>query len=618
MNAVISKFSDNGYRHSRESVDDAYFEGDITEAERNDVFRAVESANKLLLADIPSDTVLASDLSAVCPAYALYRKTVSVRAQVEYYMNQYARLYGGQNAKSRKVLESVRNFSAKLNEWRSRLDLPHTTQDRHSVCSSIVQEWKSYPQSRATIAKQIFGVMDYKLLEPGYPSDAEFAQYILMESEYSEPQFSMQDPADVEHEVDPEVAHNNLSKLASLKSVPPCAEPVSSLVNHANAAHIGNRARFVSENLRMMRESQNYQRRREFEHRLLREMEECHAKDWFIIFDSLTVDNENYTKVFLDDRESSWQKYIDAWKFGIRKALGDDDRKLKTSEFHRYAAVVELGGKTGRAHYHVVHMCKALPDGCSDPTGGVRNGHMRRRREIDHLKSFWEYGNSIPLPVRTGPLDVYANLGWQWPYDKRTGRPLVVYPLFSMARYIGKYLSEGFGDPRWKDSDIPKHRTKMSQGLGLTAYRRMVEDLPTDALMSFCQTTELLKELEIPGGGFDRPHNRLIRRAALREWIRRQDEQSPNGSSVHALYRTPIRLNIVRRLRYFYDVKYTKIPQALENRGVSEFLNHAVVPKTSDPHVLEVLRSLYLGLVTRVMETHFASSVSVGRIARGG
>jgi len=91
---------------------------------------------------------------------------------------------------------------------------------------------------------------------------------------------------------------------------------------------------------------------------------------WFMVFASLTADDDSIGYVF-SENSTAWTDYIRS----VDRAVGIRCHGLwknallarqRGEEFHRYFAVVELGSKRGRPHYHCIHMMKQLPDGCSD------------------------------------------------------------------------------------------------------------------------------------------------------------------------------------------------------------------------------------------------------------
>jgi len=121
------------------------------------------------------------------------------------------------------------------------------------------------------------------------------------------------------------------------------------------------------------RMSQLKGRKCEIERRLYAEIEaRCTGPTpWYVVFNTLTVNKEAYTKVFTKGSKV-WQEYVRKCDkfFGVA-ANGSYSKALKArakgDEFHNYFAVVEEGGKTGRLHIHVLHFFKTLPDSFSDP-----------------------------------------------------------------------------------------------------------------------------------------------------------------------------------------------------------------------------------------------------------
>jgi len=178
---------------------------------------------------------------------------------------------------------------------------------------------------------------------------------------------------------------------------------------------------------------------------------ECRARpDWFYVFNTLTVRPGSEQEVF-GPASKSWQNYIvrcdrlfgQAAHGSIRKAF---KARRSGQEFHTYIAVVERGSLHGRLHIHVLHIFKTIPKYFYDPNRGLR---LPRKREIDVMKSLWDFGNSSPIAVRFHADDAYARKGWRWPIDTKKAslleqKPLKVSCPEQVVYYVAKYINKNY------------------------------------------------------------------------------------------------------------------------------------------------------------------------------
>jgi len=210
--------------------------------------------------------------------------------------------------------------------------------------------------------------------------------------------------------------------------------------------------------------------------RLFIEMNLRVMQGWFVVFNTLTVDNQNHEEVFGGENSTSWSNYVRSLDRSVGIKLHNSWRnavkfRKAGSEFHSYFSVVERGSKSGRLHIHCLHFLKALPQGCSDPNAG---SGLPYRREIEYLKSFWSFGESHPIAVRFNNSDAYGNLYWRWPvksekvegsnYRKPLDTPIECKPPAAVVFYVGKYLTKEYDKPLQKE--VSKWRTKLNRNLG--------------------------------------------------------------------------------------------------------------------------------------------------------
>lgn len=244
--------------------------------------------------------------------------------------------------------------------------------------------------------------------------------------------------------------------------------------------------------------------------RLVWAFKEADEDGFYPVFVTLTVAPSDYLEVF---RKGSvcWKNYVRRVTRAVGESGGLSRDVADKADIHRYFAVVEHGGQTGRLHIHVVHFVKWLPLGMRDPNGGRA---VPDRRELSRWRGFWPHGFVTALPVRVGGGDVYARRGWRWPVVEVGRGDFVAYRSaghVGTARYIGKYLSkQGYErSDRW--------RTRISRNLGLMRLSAQMKERPLRELVGIA--TRALPQV--------RRHGRIVptmvlRRLAIREIVRRR------------------------------------------------------------------------------------------------
>lgn len=274
------------------------------------------------------------------------------------------------------------------------------------------------------------------------------------------------------------------------------------------------------------------------------ELREKQNLGWFLVFNTLTVSDEHYHRIFAKGSRY-FANYIRAVDRGLWKARFPSVRSgmdaCAKGHMHTYCAVVERGENTGRLHIHVLHCLRWLPLGARDPNMGQP---VPRLRELDCFRRYWTHSHSTPIAVRLHGDDAYARLGWIWPVVKknRVFQPVEAKPVSAIAAYMSKYVTKSIGDEGLKG----KWRTKTSRNYGLSSIRLSVQAMKSETLRRYVSgvknTANLptLGRLQIPA--------RLLRVEATRELIMRMTARSiPKTwkSMVAVTAREPI----VQRLR---------------------------------------------------------------------
>ena len=234
-------------------------------------------------------------------------------------------------------------------------------------------------------------------------------------------------------------------------------------------------------------------------------------KHAYMIFSTLTVDDEHYNKVF-ERKSLVFQHYIQR----VRRQLPENSNM-------RYVAVHEKGGDSGRNHLHILQLFDDLPDKWKiDPNEGVA---APRYREIPNLKKCWPYGFSTPIAVRYSDKDAFSVLGWRWPVDpKNAAAPLPSGAPAKIANYMCKYLTKSIekGNSQW--------RIKFSRGFGLSLLNQLLQQQtinhlsmlilnPVGIIAPIPSKALSILDCQIPGG--------ILKRQALKEYTSRLQALMP-------------------------------------------------------------------------------------------
>lgn len=265
----------------------------------------------------------------------------------------------------------------------------------------------------------------------------------------------------------------------------------------------------------------------ELSFRLTDEITERAAEGWYIVFQTLTVDQEGYPHVFSQGSQA-WRNYIQTVDRIIGAHVHGSVRKAAKakadSPYHSYFAVVERGGLHGRHHIHVIHCFRDIPDSWKrDPNHGRAVAH---KREIVGLKGFWKHGWAIPIACRFGIDDAFSQLGWIWPVkrDGKVFKPIERKPALALARYVTKYIHKSYGS----DKGDYQWRTRLSRGCGLSKLRATIAQNTPDDLMYWLANVNgslTIGERKLP--------RRLVRIEMLRYLLKQRRnafvENDPNG-----------------------------------------------------------------------------------------
>src|SRR5690625_3830266 len=127
--------------------------------------------------------------------------------------------------------------------------------------------------------------------------------------------------------------------------------------------------------------------------RLMNAMRQPHADGWFIVFDTLTLDDDRL-EAFYDNPNALRDYFRDIGGM----VLADESRKAydSHSDCYQYCCVAEYGTANGRIQFHAVHFMLPLPTGSVDNNFGR---WVHNRSQLNSLQNTWTDGYCMPIAV---------------------------------------------------------------------------------------------------------------------------------------------------------------------------------------------------------------------------
>ena len=203
--------------------------------------------------------------------------------------------------------------------------------------------------------------------------------------------------------------------------------------------------------------------RRTWEARVQVEAIEATRKGWFVVFDTITYDPNEFTDEVMYGPH--WKRYLRAVQHSVVRSIYGSLASFRRSgdsfaDSIRYFAVPEAH-KDGRTHLHILWFLKDLPD-CSSRSCPNQHRAQPTRREVSGWPQY-PYGRICKrLAVRYTGDAFTRRLAWRWPVDAKTRQRIPARPVIAIARYMAKYLSK----PRPETLKCRRIRTSPALGLG--------------------------------------------------------------------------------------------------------------------------------------------------------
>lgn len=236
---------------------------------------------------------------------------------------------------------------------------------------------------------------------------------------------------------------------------------------------------------RVMRQSSYKQAQTFYSQKIAFEIQTANEKGWFMVFDTLKFADEKLAQFYKDSNhpnalERPINKYLGNYAKSISNQLGYKRKdKINRTEYYRYFCVPEYGGETNRLHFHILHLMKVLPRGCSTDPNSDNPSHTYR--EVQGMKYNWNYSaQTTPIAVRYAGDAFKAKLDWLFPKQETSKGliPVKISDSKGLAVYMSKYVAKGVdtlesqGDKwnlgmRRKGFDARTiHRITVSKGFG--------------------------------------------------------------------------------------------------------------------------------------------------------
>lgn len=307
-------------------------------------------------------------------------------------------------------------------------------------------------------------------------------------------------------------------------------------------------------------------RRQYYIQRIQNAMRQAHHAGWFMCFDTITLDGACLRDFYgLDEKGDPKRdkngKEIKTYPIRdytrkcmrlVLKGAGVSEKDVQTSDYYQYFAVPEYGSTTGRLHWHIIHLMRAIPYGQFDPNIRKRPDEPRNNRFLLTFHKLWSFGKMQKAIAVRYSGDAYTRAGWLATLNEK-GQSTDNYNYQAIGFYVSKYINKhdeqtdlrskalnNEGERLWKQtlantlSKIPKRSFKvsMTRGLGLT--------LPTMKNLSLSSLLQLTR-LDYTAT----PYNKIVRLNARKEMRSRL----VNNSLDEILRHLPAQTNLLKSLR---------------------------------------------------------------------
>lgn len=320
--------------------------------------------------------------------------------------------------------------------------------------------------------------------------------------------------------------------------------------------------------LKMMAEGSKQGSMQRLKQRLHLELSEAYQKRWYMVFTTLTVNEEHYEAVF-EKGSKCWRNFIRNIDREVARQCYKSVRKAAGKDYFRYFAVVEEGGKTGRLHIHALFFMKSIC-GMSDPNIGRK---IPNYNNIRGFCKYWPYGHSEFNPVRFSNNDAFGAIGWRWPCDSDQ-QPVEGSDIGKISGYLLKYVLKS---KRIKiEGEITSWKIRTHKNLGLKKLKILFSTMKAESLFALVAMRKYPKMIELYG---EKVSSKLIRNLATKEWIRRNPDSKslPKDTTLKTLLRSTMKNTPGSRSQSFGGIMMQILANKVTYDGIDDDFDSALI-----------------------------------------
>lgn len=217
----------------------------------------------------------------------------------------------------------------------------------------------------------------------------------------------------------------------------------------------------------------------------------AHESGWYIIFDTVTLQNEKLFNYCAD--ETAVRDYTKAcanmvMDAEIKDGLYEKKNKPGSNKYYQYFCAPEYGSANGRLHFHILHLVRTLPENMrQDPCKGMNPVQQKEFKTtgkeqadaqniVTPFKDLWKYGIIQKTLAVRYDNDAYKKDGWKTPVDQVTGETKRGRVMDMVANYVTKYVTKVVNqsiEAYESDHDASAKTTELS--VNMAAWRGIVK-----------------------------------------------------------------------------------------------------------------------------------------------
>ena len=239
--------------------------------------------------------------------------------------------------------------------------------------------------------------------------------------------------------------------------------------------------------IKMMKYQADGTRKAKWKWRIVQEM--IDKSSWYPFFITLTIDPSRFDPKMVWEEGREFRKYIRRLVNIVCKEVDHPPAHKKTrykgrefdyrpeSEYLTYFGVIEHGKSREHHHMHLLVWMREIPSYWKkDPNRNISDPSKRSHRNCTKLRSEWDLcqpGRSTATYFRTKG-DIWSKIGFSYPIDEKTGKPIKCGDRIQGANYVIKYLQ--------KEHQEWHHRVKATRNLGMKRLKEQMTLMTSEKL----------------------------------------------------------------------------------------------------------------------------------------